>query len=89
MVVDRIVTEWKGSMAALPEDPVLLRRIIEEQQAELADRRAAMAAMSKRLTEVEADHADLQFRMEVLLRRAFGRRTERVSDAQQLLFVEG
>lgn len=68
-------------MASLPDDPVLLRRIIEEQ-------RAAMSALEDRLAEVESAHADLQFEMAVLLRRAFGRRTERVSDAQQLLFVD-
>ena len=72
-------------MTALPDDPVLLRRIIEQLQRE---RDAEVAALKNRLAEVEADHTDLQSRMDALLRRVFGRRTERVSAAQQLLFVD-
>lgn len=79
-------------MAALSDDPVLLRRIIARQQSELAalraERAAQVAALEDRLAEVESDKADLLVRLQVALRRAFGRRTERVSAAQQLLFVD-
>jgi transposase len=79
-------------MADLPDDPVLLRRIIEEQKADLAalhaEQEAQIAALEDRLAKAQAEAHDLRFELDVVLRRMFGRRTERVSDAQQLLFVD-
>ena len=64
-----------GTLASLPDDPAVLKRLIEELLASLQEQRR--------------DNEALRHRLALLLRRLYGPRGERCDSAQLLLFPEG
>src|SRR5437879_4813854 len=60
-------------------DPLALARLVEQQQAQIHEQQQTIAELAR-------EKQSLQHRMEQLLRRLYGRRSERLDAAQLLLF---
>jgi transposase len=79
--------EGMDALAQLPDDPALLKRMLVERDAVIAQRDAALAQVKEEAAQrIEAMRQKHQAELAALLRRIYGPRNERFDPTQLLLF---
>src|SRR5580700_7924750 len=75
-----------AALLELPDDPILLKRLIVERDRALAQRDGAIAQRDESIQLLSQDNQLLRHRLAVLLRSSYGPRGERFDPRQLLLF---
>src|SRR5580700_9068471 len=75
-----------AALLELPDDPILLKRLIVERDRAIAQRDGAIAQRDESIQLLSRDNQLLRHRLAALLRSSYGPRAERFDPRQLLLF---